>query len=90
MLTKNINGVCFLFILKAGFSDVFARFHFKRRTSYIILQVYFPSMLITLLSFIAFWIPKTAVPARITLSVTSVLTIIYFESEYCGYTIYAL
>lgn len=62
-----------------GFSDLYARFHFKRRTSYIILQIYFPSLLITLLSFVAFWIPENAVPARVTLSVTSVLTIIYFE-----------
>lgn len=34
--------------------------------------------MIVLLSFMALWIPKDAVPARVGLGITTVLTIVYF------------
>ena len=34
--------------------------------------------MIVLLSFMALWIPKDAVPARVALGITTVLTIVYF------------
>lgn len=34
--------------------------------------------MIVILSFMALWIPKDAVPARVGLGITTVLTIVYF------------
>ncbi|XP_022786469.1 gamma-aminobutyric acid receptor subunit rho-1-like isoform X2 [Stylophora pistillata] len=65
-------------ISSAAFSNLYATFVFDRRTSYTVLQVYVPSYMIVLLSFMALWIPKDAVPARVALGITTVLTIVYF------------
>ena len=51
---------------------------FDRRTSYTVLQVFLPSYMIVLLSFMALWLPQDAVPARVALGITTVLTIVYF------------
>ncbi|CAH3178041.1 unnamed protein product [Porites lobata] len=61
-----------------GFSNVYATFVFDRRTSYTVLQVFLPSYLIVILSFMALWLPQDAVPARVALGITTVLTIVYF------------
>ena len=50
-------------------------FVFKRRFKLYLMTVYFPSWLIVLTSFVSFWIDPTAVPARVTLSVTSLLAL---------------
>ncbi len=49
-------------------------FHLARQFGYYLLQAYIPSMLIVIISWLSFWIHKDAVPARITLGVTTVLT----------------
>ena len=70
----------FVFPLSSAgqFSNLYATFVFDRRTSYTILQVYVPSYMIVLLSFMALWLPQNAVPARVSLGITTVLTIVYF------------
>lgn len=62
----------------APFSNLYATWVFDRRTSYTVLQVYLPSYMIVILSFLALWIPQEAVPARVGLGITTVLTIVYF------------
>ena len=62
----------------APFSNLYATWVFDRRTSYTVLQVYLPSYMIVILSFMALWIPQEAVPARVGLGITTVLTIVYF------------
>ncbi|CAH1777321.1 unnamed protein product [Owenia fusiformis] len=57
-----------------SFSSLRAVFHLKRQIGYYLLQTYIPSMLIVILSWVAFWINKEAVPARIALGITTVLT----------------
>lgn len=47
----------------------------RRDRSYYLIQVYLPSGLIVILSWIGFWISYDAVPARLSLSVITVLTI---------------
>ncbi|XP_071038992.1 glutamate-gated chloride channel alpha-like [Parasteatoda tepidariorum] len=47
-----------------------------RRSGYFLINVYIPTILIVFMSMLTFWIPHDAVPARITLGVTSLLTII--------------
>ncbi|XP_020903215.1 glycine receptor subunit alpha-1 isoform X2 [Exaiptasia diaphana] len=53
-----------------------ASFSFKRRLGYSLIQVYAPTFLIVALSWLSFWISKDAVPARIGLGITTVLTIV--------------
>ena len=50
-------------------------FVFRRRFKLYLMTVYFPSCLIVLTAFISFWIDPHAVPARVTLSITSLLAL---------------
>ena len=45
-----------------------------REFGFFLLQTYIPSVLIVILSWVSFWINADAVPARISLGVTTVLT----------------
>ncbi|NWQ69357.1 GBRB1 protein, partial [Neopipo cinnamomea] len=49
-------------------------FRLKRNIGYFILQTYMPSMLITILSWVSFWINYDASAARVALGITTVLT----------------
>ena len=42
-------------------------FLFKRSLGYYIIQIYVPSCLIVVLSWVSFWLNKEAVPARVAL-----------------------
>ena len=50
-------------------------FIFKRRLGYYLFHTYVPTCLIVIMSWISFWIKPEAVPARVTLGVTSLLTL---------------
>ncbi len=50
-------------------------FHFRRNVNYYILQNYFPSSLVVVLSWVGFWIDYRSTPARVALGITTVLTI---------------
>ena len=76
-----ITNYMLLILYAGGFSNVYATFVFDRRTSYTVLQVFLPSYLIVILSFMALWLPQDAVPARVALGITTVLTIVYFLGE---------
>ncbi|GBL78786.1 Glycine receptor subunit alpha-3 [Araneus ventricosus] len=58
------------------FSYVSGQIHLSRRLGYFLINKYIPCVLIICMSFITFWIPAEAYPARVTLSVTSLLTIV--------------
>ena len=61
-------------MISGAFACVFAEFHFDRKFEYYLLQTYFPSMLVVMLSWVSFWIDPAAVPARISLGLLTVLT----------------
>ncbi|KAI6190334.1 Glutamate-gated chloride channel [Aphelenchoides bicaudatus] len=46
----------------------------RRQFSYYLLQLYIPSTMLVIVSWVSFWLPRTAVPARVTLGVTTLLT----------------
>ncbi|KAK0413919.1 hypothetical protein QR680_007058 [Steinernema hermaphroditum] len=46
----------------------------KRQFSYYLLQLYIPSTMLVIVSWVSFWLDRTAVPARVTLGVTTLLT----------------
>jgi hypothetical protein len=51
-----------------------ASFQLERQFGFYLLQTYVPTILIVILSWVSFWINMEAVPARISLGVTTVLT----------------
>ncbi|XP_021954080.1 gamma-aminobutyric acid receptor alpha-like isoform X2 [Folsomia candida] len=57
-----------------NFSVVTVHFNLKRHTGYFMLQVYVPCTLIVSCSWVSFWIDPQAVPARVSLGVTTVLS----------------
>ncbi|XP_058958901.2 gamma-aminobutyric acid receptor subunit alpha-3 [Pocillopora verrucosa] len=61
---------------KGSFASLRAFFTFKRRVSYFITATYMPAMVLVILSWCCFWITRAAVPARVTLSITTILTTI--------------
>jgi anionic glutamate receptor len=46
----------------------------KREFSYYMLQLYIPSFMLVAVSWVSFWLDKDSVPARVTLGVTTLLT----------------
>ncbi|KAF1751189.1 hypothetical protein GCK72_017743 [Caenorhabditis remanei] len=46
----------------------------KRQFSYYLLQLYIPSTMLVIVSWVSFWLDRGAVPARVTLGVTTLLT----------------
>lgn len=59
-----------------SFASLRAYFTFKRRVSYFITATYMPAVVLVILSWCCFWIGRSAVPARVTLSITTILTTI--------------
>ncbi|PIO75680.1 putative glutamate-gated chloride channel [Teladorsagia circumcincta] len=46
----------------------------RRQFSYYLLQLYIPSTMLVIVSWVSFWLDRSAVPARVTLGVTTLLT----------------
>ncbi|KAL9984553.1 hypothetical protein ACROYT_G006861 [Oculina patagonica] len=61
-----------------------ARFWFKRRLGYAFLQMYIPTIMLVVLSWLSFWIPQGSVPARVALGSTTVLSIVTFTGSFRG------
>ncbi|XP_035227714.1 glycine receptor subunit alpha-1-like isoform X1 [Stegodyphus dumicola] len=57
------------------FTALYANFTFVRHLSSHIFNVYIPSGLVVVLSFLSFWLNVRAVPARVALGLTSLLTL---------------
>ncbi|KAK0412841.1 hypothetical protein QR680_006441 [Steinernema hermaphroditum] len=49
-------------------------FLFKRNIGFYIIQIYLPSILIVVISWVSFWLSRDATPARVALGVLTVLT----------------
>ena len=61
-----------------------ARFWFKRRLGYALIQIYIPTIMLVVLSWMAFWIPQESIPARVALGSTTVLSIVTFTGSFRG------
>ncbi|XP_069129491.1 glycine receptor subunit alpha-2-like [Argopecten irradians] len=57
------------------FSCLEANLHLTRNNGYYIAQIFIPSILIVMLSWVSFWVDAEATPARVSLGVLTVLTI---------------
>ena len=66
-----------LYFLSETFQALEAQVKVKRTFLYHLYSGYMPSSLLVILTWGTFWIPATAVPARVTLIVTNFLTTIF-------------
>ncbi|XP_043476838.1 glutamate-gated chloride channel isoform X9 [Leptopilina heterotoma] len=48
--------------------------YFKREFSYYLIQIYIPCCMLVIVSWVSFWLDQSAVPARVSLGVTTLLT----------------
>ncbi|XP_060090477.1 gamma-aminobutyric acid receptor subunit rho-3 isoform X2 [Heteronotia binoei] len=67
------NGLAF-YSSTGWYNRLFINFGLRRHIFFFVLQSYFPSMLMVMLSWVSFWIDRRAVPARVSLGITTVLT----------------
>ncbi|KAH9510031.1 Glycine receptor subunit alpha-2, partial [Bulinus truncatus] len=62
-------------VIMSNHSCIQAEFHLARNIGFYIVQMYIPSMLIVMLSWISFWLNANSVPGRVSLGLLTVLTI---------------
>ncbi|KAK2716899.1 gamma-aminobutyric acid receptor subunit beta-like isoform X1 [Artemia franciscana] len=61
-------------LASGNYSRLACEIQFVRSMGYYLIQIYIPSSLIVVISWVSFWLNRTATPARVSLGVTTVLT----------------
>ncbi|NP_001234890.1 histamine-gated chloride channel 1 precursor [Nasonia vitripennis] len=74
-LVKNYTADCTQVYSTGNFTCLEVIFVLKRRLGYYLFHTYVPTCLIVIMSWVSFWIKPEAAPARVTLGVTSLLTL---------------
>ncbi|XP_050308168.1 glycine receptor subunit alpha-3 isoform X2 [Anthonomus grandis grandis] len=74
-LVKNHTADCTQVYSTGNFTCLEVIFQLKRRLGYYLFHTYIPTCLIVIMSWVSFWIKPEAAPARVTLGVTSLLTL---------------
>ncbi|XP_028132127.1 glycine receptor subunit alpha-2 [Diabrotica virgifera virgifera] len=74
-LVKNNTADCTQVYSTGNFTCLEVVFLLKRRLGYYLFHTYIPTCLIVIMSWVSFWIKPEAAPARVTLGVTSLLTL---------------
>lgn len=74
-LIDNKTADCTQVYSTGNFTCLEVIFKLKRRLVYYIFNTYIPTCLIVIMSWVSFWIKPEAAPARVTLGVTSLLTL---------------
>ena len=65
----------FLFFLIPGeYSCLKVELIFKREFSYYLITIYVPCCMLVIVSWVSFWLDQNAIPARVSLGVTTLLT----------------
>ena len=75
MCSGLLTHLVILSYFSGNFSTLIAEFQFRRNIGYYVVQMYIPTLLIVMLSWVSFWLNVNSVPGRVTLGVLSVLTI---------------
>ncbi|EDS40276.1 histamine-gated chloride channel subunit [Culex quinquefasciatus] len=74
-LLRNYTADCTQVYSTGNFTCLEVVFELKRRLGYYLFHTYIPTCLIVIMSWVSFWIKPEAAPARVTLGVTSLLTL---------------
>lgn len=74
-ISNNYTADCTIEYSTGNFTCLAIVFNLRRRLGYHLFHTYIPSALIVVMSWISFWIKPEAIPARVTLGVTSLLTL---------------
>lgn len=61
-------------LLTGNYSRLACEIQFVRSMGYYLIQIYIPSSLIVIMSWVSFWLNRNASPARVPLGITTVLT----------------
>lgn len=64
----------FVVVITGEYSCLQTKLILRREYSYYLLQLYIPSFMLVIVSWVSFWLDKDAVPARVSLGVTTLLT----------------
>ena len=64
----------YLLLWLGKFTCIEVKFYLERQMGYYLIQMYIPSLLTVILSWVSFWINMDAAPARVGLGITTVLT----------------
>ena len=72
ILLLYING--YFLYLTGEYSCLTVDLTFKREFSYYLLTIYVPCCMLVIVSWVSFWLDPNAVPARVSLGVTTLLT----------------
>lgn len=63
-----------VWVFAGNYSRLACEIQFVRSMGYYLIQIYIPSGLIVIISWVSFWLNRNATPARVQLGVTTVLT----------------
>lgn len=63
-------------LLSGNYSRLACEIQFVRSMGYYLIQIYIPSGLIVIISWVSFWLNRNATPARVALGVTTVRSVI--------------
>ncbi|XP_045583494.2 uncharacterized protein [Procambarus clarkii] len=74
-ISRNNTEDCTLTYSTGNFTCLAVVFNLRRRLGYHLFHTYVPSAITVVMSWISFWIKPEAIPARVTLGVTSLLTL---------------
>ena len=76
------NNITFCLLLTTGsFASLTAEFSFRRRTESFVSSIFVPAIVLVVLSWCCFFISPSAVPARVALSITTILTSILLKGN---------
>ncbi|XP_046380472.1 glycine receptor subunit alpha-2-like isoform X2 [Haliotis rufescens] len=75
IIENSTTEICEVKADQSSFACIKAFFTLKRDIRYYIIQVYVPSILIVVLSWVSFWLDLESIPARVSLGVLTVLTL---------------
>ena len=63
--------------LTGGYTDLIVTFTFYRRMGFYLIQFYIPCIVMVSLSWISFWMDRTYIGERLSLGITTILTIVF-------------
>ncbi|KAF2345321.1 Neurotransmitter-gated ion-channel transmembrane domain [Trinorchestia longiramus] len=67
-------------LFTGNYSGLTVSFTLRRQNGFHLLQTYIPTIMIVFISWVSFWLDPTAIPGRVTLGVTTLLTLTTLSS----------